>query len=145
QAVPDEELTIRIGWRTETDMDVLSEFCPKEDTQPAGEKKKSESLEDGFGFAIDIGTTTLAIQLIDLETGECRKTYTGLNPQRTCGADVISRIKASVEGKGPLLKELIREALHTGMEQLCRDCAVPWEAVRKVVIAGNTTMIHLLM
>ncbi len=145
QAVPDEELTIRIGWRTETDMDVLSEFCPKEDTQPAGEKKKSESLEDGFGFAIDIGTTTLAIQLIDLETGECRKTYTGLNPQRTCGADVISRIKASVEGKGPLLKELIREALHTGMEQLCRDCAVPWEAGRKVVIAGNTTMIHLLM
>ena len=85
-------------------MDVLSEFCPKEDTQPAGEKKKSESLEDGFGFAIDIGTTTLAIQLIDLETGECRKTYTGLNPQRSCGADVISvcgRKRAAFEGTDP--------------------------------------------
>ena len=41
----------------------------------------------------------MAIQLYDLEKGECLDTYTGLNGQRTYGADVIARIQAAVEGK----------------------------------------------
>lgn len=141
QAVPDEDLTIRTGWSSETDIDVLTSF--------QGEKTGHSTIHAGeenyFGFAVDIGTTTLVVQLISLKTGKCLDTYTGLNTQRTYGADVIGRIQASIDGKGDTLKKLIREALWTGVEQLCRNCTVEWNQIKRIVISGNTTMVHLLM
>lgn len=151
QAVPDENLTIRVGWNTETEMEVLDKFSQDE---PSGEREEQccgrsgggrSGREEGLGFAVDIGTTTLAIQMISLGDGTCLQTDTGLNPQRAYGADVISRIKVATEGKGEILRRLILDALQEGMERLCRECGAAWEEVRKVAVAGNTTMIHLLM
>lgn len=94
-------------------------------------------------IAIDIGTTTIAMALIDEITGEVINTYTSLNHQRKYGADVISRITAANSGKAEELKKLIEEDLWKGIKAL----VVTEKGINlnKIIIAGNTTMIHLLM
>lgn len=97
-----------------------------------------------YGIAIDIGTTTLAAALVDLEDGRQVGVETSINHQRTYGADVISRIQAANEGKGKLLQESICTDLKTLMERLVQQAGITKSQVEKVVIAGNTTMCHLL-
>lgn len=94
-------------------------------------------------IAIDIGTTTIAMALIDEITGEVINTYTSLNHQRKYGADVISRITAANGGKAEELKKTIEEDLWKGIKAL----VVTEKGINlnKIIIAGNTTMIHLLM
>lgn len=94
-------------------------------------------------IAIDIGTTTIAMALIDEITGEVINTYTSLNHQRKYGADVISRITAANSGKAEELKKLIEEDLWKGIKALV--VTEKETNLNKVIIAGNTTMIHLLM
>lgn len=138
QAKPEEDLVIRLGGKFENEMEVLSGFRG----EISGTKNPAEK---GLGFAVDIGTTTLAIQLYDLAEGKCLDTYTGLNGQRVYGADVIARIQAATEGKAEILKEKIRGDLWKGMETLLEKHRISWERISKIAIAGNTTMIHLLM
>lgn len=138
QAIPQEDLVIRLGRQFENKIEVQARFY-------GDISEKQEFSGNGFGFAVDIGTTTVAIQLYDLEKGECLDTYTGLNGQRTYGADVIARIQAAVEGKEEELTEKIRQELWKGMERLRKIHEISWEKVKKIAIAGNTTMIHLLM
>lgn len=97
-----------------------------------------------YGIAIDIGTTTLAAVLIHLSNGERMASASSVNHQRAYGADVISRIQASNEGKGTLLQKSIQSDLQNLMEQLVQQAGLLREQVRKVVIAANTTMCHLL-
>jgi len=82
---------------------------------------------------------------MDMESGRAVQTYTAINRQRAYGADVISRIKASCEGAKAALKESIREDLNRGIRWLMEKTGMTQEQVRGIVIAGNTTMIHLLM
>lgn len=138
QAIPQEDLVIRLGRQFENKIEVQAGFYGKT-------SEKQEFSENGFGFAVDIGTTTVAIQLYDLKNGKCLDTYTGLNGQRAYGADVIARIQAAVEGKEEELTEKICKELWKGMEHLRKAHGVSREQVKKIAIAGNTTMIHLLM
>lgn len=108
-----------------------------------GQSTEAGNLTDGrYGIAVDIGTTTIAMQLIDLENGQSVKTFTTMNRQRAYGADVISRIEASNNGKGDELKESIQEDLMSGIKDLSGNGNVPIESM---VIGANTTMVHLLM
>jgi len=105
--------------------------------------KAEEKEPDGkCGIAIDIGTTTIAMALIELDSGNIANTYTAINSQRAYGADVISRISAANEGAGTAMAELIRKDLIIGISQLCKNGKYIPE---KITIAANTTMIHLLM
>lgn len=95
-------------------------------------------------LAIDIGTTTIAMTLVSPHTDISIK-ETLLNEQRVFGADVISRIQASNEGFGPMLRNLVQKSLMSGMERLLKKCAVqPWD-VLEIIISANTVMVHLLM
>ena len=95
-----------------------------------------------YGIAVDIGTTTVAMQLIDLRSGKIMKAHTALNIQRMYGADVIGRIEAAVKGSAGELKECIRQVLQSGMDSLTEGGHVP---VGRMVIGANTAMVHLLM
>ena len=89
-------LAIECGqWR----MDVLSDVSPL-----AGAGKH------GLGIAIDLGTTTIAAQMIDMASGEVLALKTMLNPQSSWGSDVMSRIRAALEGAD--LTTPIRAALN---------------------------------
>jgi uncharacterized 2Fe-2S/4Fe-4S cluster protein (DUF4445 family) len=69
-----------------------------------------DSGVEGFGMAIDIGTTTVVAHLHDLATGERLATVGRPNPQIAFGSDVISRISASVDGKLELMTGVIQDA-----------------------------------
>ena len=103
---------------------------------------KGEKLPAEYDAAVDIGTTTVAMQLIDPVNGGAVKTYTALNSQRMYGADVIGRIEAAGKGKAGDLQECICRVLREGMDSLTDRGRRP---VRRMMIGANTTMVHLLM
>lgn len=145
KAVPSEDLWIRLEWGSEKEIEVQVDF-KGEDTEVSEKMCGSQDeTHEAYGFAIDIGTTTLAVQLISLRIGECLGTDTGLNSQRIYGADVIARIQASVDGRGKELMRQIRQDLWKSMEKLSVAYGISMEDIERIVIAGNTTMIHLLM
>lgn len=105
----------------------------KQSDDPGDFQRKSD-----YGIAIDIGTTTLAAVLVDLNTGKTVSAATGINHQRIYGSDVLSRIRASVDGRRFEMQRCIRQDLRKLIGEL-------WtENIKKIVIAGNTTMCHLL-
>jgi len=87
----------------------------------------------GQGAVIDLGTTTLVAQVVDLASGEVAGVQTALNPQARFGADVMSRLQYDLEHPGELGR-VIRDALG---RMLGRQSLV------EVLIAGNTAMHHL--
>lgn len=109
------------------------------------EQNKLNGTSSNFGIAIDIGTTTIGMQLIDLETGVVCHNYAVMNPQRCYGADVISRIEAANQGSLYELKKCIRKTIKEGIHQVLTYKNLELQRVSKIVIAANTTMIHLFM
>jgi uncharacterized 2Fe-2S/4Fe-4S cluster protein (DUF4445 family) len=93
---------------------------------------------EGCGIAIDLGTTTLVAQMLDLAAGEVVAVETALNPQIVHGADVMSRVQFALAGGAARLTTLIREALGSLVSALPRR-----ESVRLAMLAGNTVMHHL--
>ncbi|MBO5122272.1 MAG: 2Fe-2S iron-sulfur cluster binding domain-containing protein, partial [Oscillospiraceae bacterium] len=98
----------------------------------------------GYGVAVDIGTTTVACHLMNLENGKTVAVAGEGNAQRSYGADVISRIQASVEGRLGEMAEVIRKQLGEMMKTLCREAKVSPAEVRFMTVAANTTMCHIL-
>lgn len=92
-------------------------------------------------IAVDLGTTTIAMQLVEIGTGRILDTYCAMNPQRCYGADVLSRIKASCEGRRKELQQMVLAVLEQGVMQFERNAV----SIKCMCIAGNTTMEHLLM
>jgi uncharacterized 2Fe-2S/4Fe-4S cluster protein (DUF4445 family) len=99
---------------------------------------------DGYGIALDIGTTTLAFELFDLTDGARRATFSAVNSQRAFGADVISRISRATLGAANALHTYIKEDIRRGVMHILSHTDVSADVVRRMVIAGNTTMLHLL-
>ncbi|MBE5803747.1 MAG: DUF4445 domain-containing protein [Clostridiales bacterium] len=97
-----------------------------------------------MGAAIDIGTTTLAMRLYDLRSGECLSGATMLNPQTTVAADVIGRIDAAMHGAEERLREAMEAALHTMLLIACARAGCEADKVTSLVVTGNTTMLYLL-
>lgn len=99
---------------------------------------------EGYGIACDIGTTTVVCHLVELSTGRVLATGGEGNAQRPYGGDVIARIKASMEGKLPALTAAITGQLARMIGELCASAGVSVENVRRMAVAANTTMCHLL-
>ncbi len=99
------------------------------------------------GLAVDIGTTSIGVFLIDL----CKGTViasTGLeNPQSVYGADVITRITSAKQdpGKAMEMQRLVVAALNETVAELCEKRHLQPEQIVDVVVAGNTAMHHLFL
>lgn len=97
-------------------------------------------------LAIDLGTTTVAMQLREKAGGAVLGAYRCMNPQRRFGADVISRMEAAAKGKAEELRLLAVKALEDGVRFLCREAEVAGAARPELAaLAGNTVMCHLLL
>lgn len=103
-----------------------------------------DAPEPGFGIACDIGTTTVVCHLVDLESGRVAATAGEGNAQRPYGGDVIARIKASADGLRPALTAAVRGQLSRLIEALCAHEGVSLSQVKRMTVAANTTMCHLL-
>lgn len=91
----------------------------------------------GLGAVVDLGTTTLVVQTVDLESGEVEAVETALNPQARHGADLMSRIRFDLEQPG-VLRALIREAIGAILARLAAG-----RELAEILICGNTAMQHL--
>jgi uncharacterized 2Fe-2S/4Fe-4S cluster protein (DUF4445 family) len=94
-------------------------------------------------MALDIGTTTLAARLYASD-GALLSEAVALNPQSLFGADVISRIEASLSGNADKLAELIRGAIADLADELCRKADALPRQIEEIVATGNTAMLYLL-
>ncbi len=107
-------------------------------------------VENHFGMAIDIGTTTVAGYLCNLATMEVIDTQSLMNPQCKYGEDVMSRITYHIMNQDGLLKmsDDINKGLNTIIEEAIRS-AIPLcltaEDIEDVTIVGNTAMHHILL
>lgn len=101
-------------------------------------------LGTAYGLALDIGTTTLAMALVDLTNGDMIRTVSRRNPQRSFGADVMSRIGAVLEDADNLavLQSVLLNDIRAMLDELCRDLE-PDRRPSTMTVAGNTTMLHL--
>ena len=98
-------------------------------------------IKNGRAYFIttDIGTTTLVMQKRSILDGSVCAVYKAVNAQKCYGADVISRMEASMHGNREDLSNLIRGQIQEGFTTLGLD------DISFMVVAANTTMVHLLM
>ncbi|MBI2331629.1 MAG: DUF4445 domain-containing protein [Chloroflexi bacterium] len=104
-----------------------------------------------WGSAIDIGTTTVTLWLVDLVTGQVRAQAAEYNGQIARGEDVVSRIIfAAKNGGGGEMRQRVLETINSLLELACKRVKSPQgkvtpDQVIKATIAGNSTMMHLLL
>ncbi|MFO7886201.1 MAG: ASKHA domain-containing protein [Desulfobacteraceae bacterium] len=107
---------------------------------PVSWKKSSEPK----GFAIDIGTTTLAVSLVSLKTGEILASSASLNPQTRLGHDVLTRIQHASTLKGQQeLTGMIQDELNRLLDETCQQSDSSSEEIIDITIGANTTMVEL--
>ena len=97
-----------------------------------------------IGAAVDVGTTTIVLQLYDLHTGSLIGSSSMLNPQTSIAADVIGRIDAALHKKADELRLQAKNAITTLLASACAQAGIVTADVSSMVIAGNTTMLYLL-
>ncbi len=108
---------------------------------------RKEEFNLPLGIAFDIGTTTLVGYLLDLERGRELDILIELNPQSQYGRDVISRITHAIKlEKGlNILRNLILSSLEEIIRKLCLKNNLSPLDIYAISIAGNPTMIHILL
>ena len=99
-----------------------------------------------FGVALDIGTTTVVVYLVDLRNARVLEVASAYNGQIARGEDVISRIVYSLKGDNlKELQHLVISTINGLLAEVLRKARVQPEEVLQVVAAGNTTMTHLFL
>lgn len=187
-AKPKDDCVIQLALVDDAKVEILSQMMDlSEDNDRLGQPEKyaenrkahdisqkivSKKATDSHSYivAVDLGTTTIAMQLCDAANGKAVDTYCEMNPQRSYGADVLSRIRASCEGQREALKTMVWDVLERGMSRFqetlkrqaaddtasgaggvtaaCAEVDTVTSETRKIdcmCIAGNTIMEHLLL
>ncbi len=105
------------------------------------------TLNRNYGLAVDLGTTTVVVELVDLNTGKSLDVLTAANSQAKYGSDVISRISYAYSSPKNLdrLRDSILETLNQLIGQILKRNRIDSSFVYEIVVAGNTTMNHLLL
>jgi uncharacterized 2Fe-2S/4Fe-4S cluster protein (DUF4445 family) len=99
-----------------------------------------------WGAAVDIGTTTVKVMVVDLISGEVKGQASEYNAQISRGEDVISRIIfASKETGDQTLRDLVLETINDLILRACKRIRITPEEIYRTILAGNSTMIHLLL
>ena len=139
-----QELSLSQEWRlacmSRAEDDLVLEVGQFEVLIQADETPFEFKASHGYGVAVDLGTTSLVAQLLELSTARVLAVETALNPQRRYGSDLISRLEhALVHGSGRLTA-LIRKEVGSMVLKLIKDRNI---AVDRLVLVGNTVMQHL--
>lgn len=141
---------MRAGWRLgckctitrDCKIEVPAALATEITSVIAQEAPEDEDLnKKNIGIAVDIGTTTLATAVVDLDTGKILRQRNCTNSQLKFGADVISRVKASMDGHSKELMDCVRKDL----SDLGKELLGPDFLMHKYVFSGNTVMTHLLL
>jgi uncharacterized 2Fe-2S/4Fe-4S cluster protein (DUF4445 family) len=99
-----------------------------------------------YAVAVDIGTTSNVVYLVEMNSGKVVDTAVEYNRQISCGEDIISRI-VYTKRKGGLehLQRLVVQTINDNIEQICQRQGLEPASIQKMTVAGNTTMMHLFL
>jgi uncharacterized 2Fe-2S/4Fe-4S cluster protein (DUF4445 family) len=98
-----------------------------------------------YGLAIDLGTTTIVVYLVDMVDGAVVAATSGHNRQAACGDDVINRIVCAEKDGVKKLSRMVLATINGLVGEALDSAGVDLANVRNAVISGNTTMAHLLL
>ncbi len=103
--------------------------------------------EKAFGLAVDVGSTTIAAHLCDLQSGEVVASAGVMNPQIRFGEDLMSRVSYSMMNPGgaALMTAAVREALSELAADVARGAGIAIDDILEATIVGNPIMHHLLL
>ena len=152
---------LRTEWQLENltcDLQVIQTLQP---ALRKGEWKVTVAVHDGariigiwpgfyeraLGLAVDVGSTTIAAHLCDLETGEVVASSGTMNPQIRFGEDLMSRVSYSMmhPGGAQQMTEAIRAALNTLAADVAREAQANPQDILEITLVGNPIMHHLLL
>lgn len=107
-----------------------------------------KEFREGYGVAVDIGTTTVAMDLVRLSDGKVLSQGSMLNAQKRFGQDVLTRITYEYDhpetGAAELRKAIV-DSLNMELEKLCEEARISREEIREIDVAANCTMMHMLI
>jgi uncharacterized 2Fe-2S/4Fe-4S cluster protein (DUF4445 family) len=150
-----EELTsgIRLSCMVEVHGDIEVELLQKELkhkvlTNGFVPEFEKDIYEEGYGIAIDIGTTTVVTALIDLKQREELEVTSIINAQKIYGLDVLTRITYEYEHEEAGILELQKamvDSINEMIAEVCRVAYISADMIREVDVAANCTMMHMLL
>ncbi len=109
-----------------------------------GHQEADFPSREGYGIAVDLGTTTIVAQLLDLRDGEVLGVGKSLNPQGAHGADLMSRIEYGLSCQGfEKLVQSVRACIGSLVQELVVSNKIDTDSLNRVVVVGNTVMYHL--
>ena len=110
-------------------------------------KFNHNKVSDRYGIALDIGTTTMAMQLVSLKDACVTAKATATNPQVSYGFDVMSRIAYTMENQNGLedLQKSMINTLNILIDRLIEETGIPRDDIAEFAVSANTTMSHILL
>lgn len=120
---------------------ILWKKCSSEivDVRPAHDQKPS------FGLAVDLGTTSIVVYIVDMADGVVLSAASGHNSQAACGDDVINRIVCSEKDGVKKLQTMALSTINNLIKQALTSIHADHKQIENIVISGNTTMTHLVL
>ena len=142
------ETELQEGWRLacrlNADSDLTFELAQWQTPILADETTFDFTPSNGYGIAVDLGTTTLVAQLVDRHTGAILGVRTALNPQAQYGGDLMTRIEYALSDDGQQkLCRLIRQSIYGLIREIIESSKIDKNDVVTISMVGNTAMHHL--
>jgi uncharacterized 2Fe-2S/4Fe-4S cluster protein (DUF4445 family) len=128
----------RLACRARADGDATLEIAQWDTVILADDSAFAFTPQEGLGVAVDLGTTTLVAQLLDLATARVLGVRVALNPQVAHGADIMSRVEFALQGGAARLAEAVRVEVGNLVSGL--GARAP---IARIHVVGNTVMHHL--
>ncbi len=100
---------------------------------------------DSLGVAVDIGTTSIVVYLVDMEDGTILAATSGHNRQAACGDDVINRIVCAEKDGVKKLSDMVLSTINGLINEAIHSVKADRNQIDNVVMSGNTTMTHLML
>lgn len=131
----------------ESEWDITVTVVFTEDGAVVTSVEAGDTTGEHYGIAVDLGSTSVVMQLVDMNTGEVRAEAREMNGQIAYGNDILTRIVYANESSEHL-QEVSRATLDTInllLGRFCKETGIPAEKCPMMIISGNTTMIHFLL
>lgn len=130
----------------ESDWKITATLGKRNETTEIVRIEPGDTSKKNYGIAFDIGTTTIAGQLVDMNTKKIIGTKVTYNKQVMFGDDVITRIIYATEGGGlEKLHHVVIDTMNEIIQGFASEQKINLNDINGIVCAGNTTMIHLLL
>ena len=132
---------------SQADYDITVTMCPGRSGMEIIRVEAGDTTGKLYGAALDIGSTTLELELVDMLTGSVLHNTGCVNAQTQFGLNILDRIIAVKEDRENLktLQRLVTENINTLLQNACEAASLEREEISALIIGGNTTMIHFLM